>query len=147
MAAKFFSAVLIYTENLEQMASFYRDILGIPLEEEKHGNVAAHYGCELGDLHFAIHAASAGNTPGTGSVKLAFEVFDIEKHMQEMVAHNVNITAQIKDMEGFLKIAAIKDPDGNTIEFTELSKNWVEHLRSRKSEGQDIVSQWDKRHS
>lgn len=40
MAAKFFSAVLVYSQNATRLGKFYRDILGIPLKEEHHGNSA-----------------------------------------------------------------------------------------------------------
>ena len=145
MAAKFFSAVLIYSENAERLGKFYRDILGIPLEEEKHGNSAMHYGCEIGDLHFAIHQAEAGKRPGVGSVNLAFEVFDIDSHMRDLAQKDVKIISQPKDL-GFMKLAVINDPDGNTVEFTELSEKWIGHLKNRRAEGHDLVTEWEKLH-
>ncbi len=48
---KFFSAVLITSRHAERLATFYKEIVGIPLESEQHGNTAKHYGCEMGDLH------------------------------------------------------------------------------------------------
>jgi predicted enzyme related to lactoylglutathione lyase len=141
MRPKFFSAILIYSKDVERLGSFYRDVIGLPMEEEKHGPEPMHFGCELGDLHFAIHPKPDSITPGP--VVIAFEVFDIEEHMREMIKHNVNIVSQITD-HGFAKIAAIHDPDGNRIEFSQLGKGWIEHLRARRQEGHDIVSQWDK---
>jgi len=35
---EFFSAVLIASKDLSRVASFYRDVIGIPLEEEHHGD-------------------------------------------------------------------------------------------------------------
>ena len=139
MAAKFFSAILIYSENVERLGSFYRDILGIPLEEEKHGPEALHYSCELGELHFAIHPAVAGKSAGVGAVVLAFEVFNLEAHMQQMREHNVNVISQTEDF-GFMKKAVIADPDGNQVEFTEMSENWIDHLRTRRDEGHNMVA-------
>ena len=46
---KFFSAVLITSRNAHSLAAFYRDVIGIPLEDEQHGATAKHYGCEMGD--------------------------------------------------------------------------------------------------
>ncbi len=141
MSPKFFSAVLIYTENVQRLAAFYRDVAGIPLEEEQHGGSALHYGCEIGDLHFAIHGAKT--KPGVGSINLAFEVFDLEKHMAEMKAKDVKIIMEIQD-RGFMKIATVLDPDGNTIEFTQLSERWMKHLIERRAQGHDMLSQWEK---
>jgi hypothetical protein len=65
------------SKDCERLARFYRDVIGIPLEDEQHGETAQHYGCEFGDLHFAIHPLEnfKGTGHGTGSVKLAFTVF------------------------------------------------------------------------
>ena len=73
---EFLSAVLIVTNDVDRLAGFYRDIVGIPLVEEEHGATDKHYGCELGDLHFAIHPSSNFQDceTGVGSVKLAFVV-------------------------------------------------------------------------
>jgi catechol 2,3-dioxygenase-like lactoylglutathione lyase family enzyme len=143
MKTKFFSAVLIYSKDPERLFKFYRDILGLPLEEEKHGNSKLHYGCEIGDIHFAIHGTDDGTQPGVGSVKLAFEVFDMDEHMNTLKAHKVEITSQPRDL-GFMKLASAKDPDGNTVEFTQLSKKWIEHLRKGKQKGHDLVTEWDR---
>lgn len=52
---EFLSAVLIVSENPARLAEFYREVVGVPLKDEAHGTSRAHYGCNLGDLHFAIH--------------------------------------------------------------------------------------------
>ena len=57
---QFLSAVLLTSRDAARLAEFYRDVLGLPLAEERHGNVPQHWGCELGDVHFAIPRASAG---------------------------------------------------------------------------------------
>src|SRR5215813_11504016 len=52
------SAILLISTNAKELARFYRDTLGLPLEDEVHEGVAAHYACELGGVHFAIHPAA-----------------------------------------------------------------------------------------
>jgi len=146
MSAHFISAILLYSPDAERLAGFYRDVLGIPLEAEQHGNAPPHYGCELGEIHFAIHPAKPGETHAAGAVRLAFEVFDLDEHMRQMDEHNVNVIARPQNM-GPMKLAVIADPDGNKIEFTELAKGWIDHLRGIKAEGKDLVTQWDRRNS
>ena len=63
---EFLSAVLILSPDPERLAAFYRDKLGIPLIAEEHGS-GAHWGCELGDIHFAIHPGD----PGRGTAQSA----------------------------------------------------------------------------
>ncbi len=139
----FFSAVLLVSKDAERLASFYKNILGVPLEDEQHGEAKLHYGCELGDLHFAIHPTDnfEGESPGVGSVKLAFEVFDIDSFVQEMAKKNVDVLYAPKQM-GPMRITAIKDPDGNLIEFTQLGKRWVDHLEKRRKDGQCVIERW-----
>lgn len=45
---------------------------------------------------------------------------------------------------GFSLMTALTDPDGNCIEFAQLSDRWFKHLESRKQKGIDVVSRWQK---
>ncbi len=140
---EFLSAVIIVSENAERLANFYKGIVGLPLEDEVHGETHKHYGCELGDLHFAIHPTSnfEGTGTATGSVKLAFNVFDMNSFVQRLKDNNVSLAYEPKDT-GFAIMTAITDPDGNYVEFTQLSDRWFKHLQNRKQEGFDVVSRW-----
>ena len=44
---------------------------------------------------------------------------------------------------GFAMMTAITDPDGNYIEFTQLSDHWFKHLKSRREKGIDVISRWE----
>jgi len=140
---EFLSAVLLISKDPERLAAFYRDVVGLPLEDEKHGDTEKHYGCELGDLHFAIHPISnfKGTGYGTGSVKLAFTVFDMDLFVKKLKSRGIALAYEPKDV-GFAKMTALTDPDGNYIEFTQLSDRWFQHLESRRKEGIDVVSRW-----
>jgi predicted enzyme related to lactoylglutathione lyase len=142
MTARFLSAILIYSEKPALLASFYKDLLGIPLEDEQHGNTDLHYGCEMGDIHFAIHGSKDGK-PGVGSVKINFEVFDIEAQMEVLRKNGVTVISEPQDM-GFMKLAQIQDPDGNTVGLTQMSKRWFDFLKKDRAEGNDIIAQYDK---
>ncbi len=144
---KFFSAVLITSRNAERLASFYKDVVGIPLEDEQHGDTAKHYGCEMGDLHFAIHPVEnfGNDEPGVGSVKLAFEIFDMDAFIQHLAAKGVSPLYPPKEM-GPMLITALKDPDGNHVEFTQLGERWMKHLEKRRSEGHCLIQAWKTQH-
>jgi predicted enzyme related to lactoylglutathione lyase len=139
----FFSAILIISRNPERLVEFYRNIVGIPLEDEQHGETHKHYGCELGDLHFAIHPPEnfSDKNLGAGSIKLAFTIFDIKSLVKRIEAAGHKVEYQPKDI-GFSIMTAIYDPDGNYIEFTQLSDRWFKHLEDRKSKGIDVVQRW-----
>ena len=143
IGTKFISAVLLTSRDPDRLAAFYRDVLNVPLEVEQHGETAKHYGCELGDLHFAIHPIeNFGNEePGIGAIKLAFEVFDIASFVEHLKSKEVTVVYPPKKM-GPMLITAVKDPDGNHVEFTQLSESWIKHVEKRRSEGHCIVQAW-----
>lgn len=113
------------------------------LEDEQHGDTLKHYGCELGDLHFAIHPAEnfKDENYGVGSVKLAFDVFDIEAFVKQLASHDIKPLYPPRKV-GPMLITAIKDPDGNLVEFTQLGEGWYKHLEKRRSQGHDIINRW-----
>lgn len=51
------SAILLISPNAKELARFYEDALGLPLEDVVHEGIPLHYACELGGVHFAIHPA------------------------------------------------------------------------------------------
>ncbi|MBS1961265.1 MAG: VOC family protein [Bdellovibrionales bacterium] len=140
---EFLSAILLVSKEPERLAAFYRDVIGIPLEDETHGETFPHYGCELGDLHFAIHPLEnfEGRGVGTGSVKLAFTVFDLEAFVARVEKVGVKLAYPPKDL-GFAKMTALDDPDGNHVEFTQLSDGWFKHLEKRRESGADVIARW-----
>jgi catechol 2,3-dioxygenase-like lactoylglutathione lyase family enzyme len=86
---KHVSAVIVVTKQAPALAAFYRDTLGIPLEDEQHagGGEVLHYGCSLGGLHFAVHPVE--NWPyadevGPGGFRLALRIDDAEASAAEL---------------------------------------------------------------
>lgn len=148
MKVEFLSAVLLVSKDHDRLAQFYRDVIGIPLKTEQHGDTHKHYGCDLGDLHFAIHPVEnfSDSNHGVGSVKLAFEVFDLEAFLKQLKGHGVEPLYAPKKA-GPMLITAIHDPDGNLIEFTQLGHGWITHLEKRRTQGHDIVQRWKVLHN
>lgn len=113
--------VIVTTENVEWLAYFYRDVLGLSLEKEEHGGLAAHYGVDLGQVHFAIHPlADFGETrTGNATTKVAFTVDALEPYINRLTEHGYPPVHAPHD-EGFGLVASFRDPDGNLIELVEL---------------------------
>ena len=138
---EFLSAVLLVSRDAARLAAFYRDVLGVPLQEEQHDDTEPHWGCTLGDLHFAIHPVEdfpEDPRAGVGAVKLAFAVFDIDEATRRLEDGGVELAYPPKDL-GWCKMTAVRDPDGNYVELTELGDDWFRHLEKRKDEGHDLV--------
>jgi predicted enzyme related to lactoylglutathione lyase len=145
---KFISAVLLTSREPERLARFYKDVLGVPLEDEQHGQTEKHFGCEMGDIHFAIHpVGNFGNDdPGVGAIKLAFEVFDIHDFVKTIEGRGAKLLYPPKEM-GPMLITALKDPDGNYIEFTQLGERWIKHIEKRREQGHCLIREWKNRHT
>jgi catechol 2,3-dioxygenase-like lactoylglutathione lyase family enzyme len=142
---QFISGVILVSRHAERMARFYRDVFGIPLTEERHDETHPHWGCELGDVHFAIHPAEdypddpAG---GPGPVKLAFMIFDLPRMVAWLERCGVQLCYPPTDLGAQSQITAVRDPDGNLVELTQLGPGWLDHLKTHRAEGGDLVSRW-----
>jgi predicted enzyme related to lactoylglutathione lyase len=142
-AIAFLSAVLVVSTNPQRLATFYRDVIGIPLREEQHGGSRAHWGCNLGDIHFAIHPVETfpDRRSGVGAVKLAFTVFDVQALARRLEGSGVPLLYPPRDT-GFFVSTAVEDPDGNFVEFTELRDEWFTAIEARRAAGDDVVARW-----
>lgn len=131
------------SKNPKRLADFYRDVLNVPMEDEHHGDTLPHWGCTIGDIHFAIHPVEdfPDNQSGVGAVKIAFTTFDIHSLIERLRKKDVPLLYPIKDT-GFFLSTAILDPDGNFVEFTQLCDDWFKHLEERKQKGLDVIQQW-----
>lgn len=140
---EFLSAVLLVSEDPARLAAFYRDVLGVPLVEEQHGGALPHWGCTLGDVHFAVHpvATFPDRRSGVGAVKLAFTVFDVHEVARRLEAGGTPLLYPPRDT-GFFWSTAVLDPDGNLLELTEMRDAWFEHLEARRAAGGDVVARW-----
>ena len=140
---EFLSAVLIVSEHPARLAEFYREVVGVPLKDEAHGTSRAHYGCNLGDLHFAIHPLESfpDRRHGVGAVKLALNVFDLNALVERLESKGVRPLYPPHDT-GFFISTAINDPDGNYIEFTQMCDEWFKLLEERRRSRLDVVSRW-----
>lgn len=120
MPVKSICGVILVTERVEALASFYRDGLGLPLEREDHGGLDVHYGCDIGTVHFGIHPPSnfrQGAQRRGGP--LAFEVTSIAEHAEKLTGLGAVQVVQPHD-EGFGMVATWEDPEGNLFETVEL---------------------------
>jgi predicted enzyme related to lactoylglutathione lyase len=140
---EFLSAVLMVSENPARLAEFYREVVGIPLKDEAHGSSRPHYGCNLGDLHFAIHPLETfpDRRHGVGAVKLALNVFDLKALVERLESKGVKPLYSPHDT-GFFISTAINDPDGNYIEFTQMCDEWFRLLEERRRSRLDVVARW-----
>ena len=111
-------SVVLVSDAPDATAAFYRDVLELPLESEQHRGTARHWACQLGPIHFAIHArdtfwlpSSAGGLPE--STIVSFTVEDIEALAGRLEALHVEVVARTKI--GPMSYLALRDPDGRHV--------------------------------
>jgi catechol 2,3-dioxygenase-like lactoylglutathione lyase family enzyme len=119
---KHVSAVIVVSNQAPVVASFYRDKLGIPLEDEQHagGGEALHYGCDLAGIHFAVHPME--NWPyaeevGPGGFRVALRIDDADASAAELNRLGQPFTGPVD--EGWAKMIRMRDPDGNYVELVQ----------------------------
>ncbi|WP_433376994.1 VOC family protein [Actinoplanes sp. CA-142083] len=141
---RFLSGIILVSRDPARLVAFYRDVLGLPLHEEDHGDSEPHWACELGDVHFAIHPAAdyPGEPTEAGAVKLAFMVFDLDGFVVWLAERGVELCYPPVEFGTSSRITAVHDPDGNLVELTQLGASWLDHLRTNRATGGDLVTHW-----
>ena len=100
------NVVYLYVSDMQRSLSFYRDLLGIPLEGDEHWQEAP-----LGSMRFALHLAHEGvGDLSSGTVHIDFEVADLEAATERLRAAGVDVAEMMRDDWG--AAAEVSDPDG-----------------------------------
>jgi catechol-2,3-dioxygenase len=114
------TAVLLISPNAKGLCEFYRDTLGLPLEEEVHDGMPLHYGYSLGDVHFAIHNADdwpGRRTKNARSPVITFSTSNLKAVIKRLSARSVKLTGPSDHGFGF--VVSFWDPDGNRVSVIE----------------------------
>jgi len=117
-------AILLFSDEPERLLAFYRNRLGIPIEEETHPGAARHYGGRVGDTHFAIHHSRLNR--GRPGVAFSLGTLDLEQYLSQ---HDVQPLHRPIPMGNGACRTTIKDPDGNTVSLVQLADDWARRPR------------------
>lgn len=111
MKAKALGGLIFTSQNPEKLATFYKEVVGVPFKLQSHGNTPMHWECDYSNIHFAI---IQGNTKDGNGVNIvpSFEVEDIEKFIE---IHDLEIQDPIMDLGPAGSVAAAYDIDKNVI--------------------------------
>jgi catechol-2,3-dioxygenase len=114
------SAILLISPDAEQLARFYKEAVGLPLQDEVHEGIPLHWACELGGVHFAIHAAEGWPgvpTRNAQSPVIALRTSDAKAVARRLAAHGCQAAGPHD--HGFAQVVVFRDPDGNQVEILE----------------------------
>src|SRR5262245_58712164 len=114
------TAILLISPDPRALADFYRNALGLLLEDEEHPGVPLHYGCDVGGVHLAIHS-SAGfvGVPARDaqSPVVVLGTSSVRAVAARLSANGVQITGPTD--HGFGLIVSFRDLDGSLVEVLE----------------------------
>ncbi len=100
------NVIYLYVRDMGRSIAFYRDVLGIPLSGDEHWAEA-----RLDGLRFALHEAHERiGEPSAGTVKVDFEVADIDAAAQRLREAGVEVGPVTREEYG--AFCEFVDPDG-----------------------------------
>jgi len=109
------AGVIVWTERLEPMAAFYRDVLGLPLHSTHPDFVAF----ELGGMRLSVgeHSMVHGHTSEPHRVMVNLGVVDIHRSYETLRAHGVEFVRPPEREQWGGWVATFRDPDGNLLQL------------------------------
>lgn len=112
------AVVLLLSDDTQRTAAFYRDVLGLSLQEEQHGGRHAHYACRTGSVYFTIQytgdVAGQKHPSGVDSLQLCFTVADLDGFLQRLKEHGVDPLHPPVPFE-HTRFVTLRDPDGRAV--------------------------------
>ena len=110
--------VTIWTDDLERLVRFYRDILRLKLRDYHQGWANFAWG-EM-RLNLGLHDRVKGRARDPYRVMISFRVSDIDAEYDRLVANEVEFMRVPEPEHWGGKVATFLDPDGNVLQLLQL---------------------------
>jgi hypothetical protein len=107
--------LVIRTENPEKLKSQYEQ-LGFTFDFHKHGNGPLHYSASINRFVFEIYPLTKSMQKTDNSIRLGFDIENLESKLEELKKTNWNVVSEIKETE-WGNCAIIQDFDGRKVEL------------------------------
>lgn len=115
------ASLVLFVSDVDAAARFYRAV-GVPLEDEDHGERPVHFAAELGAVHFAIYAATGpGSAPERRSAGASFAgvyVGSLEDALRDVTALGAPLLSGHEVMPWGCRFV-VEDPDGRAFEVND----------------------------
>ena len=119
--------VALSVSDLQRSVTFYRDVLGLPLQDETHdaekddpwygGDHAAYSWTDGAFIHFAIYPSREPQRPVTTAAQIGFHLSDFDCVHVQVVQSGAEVVQEPRD-EPWGRTARYLDPDGNIVSIT-----------------------------
>jgi catechol 2,3-dioxygenase-like lactoylglutathione lyase family enzyme len=108
--------VYYWTAEMDRAVTFYRDVIGLKLVRQD-GSQWAEFATE--PVRFALHGATEGHPVRSGGAAVMFRVDDLDRARRTLQEKGVEFDEHSGEVEGFVRFATFRDPDGNRVELIE----------------------------
>ena len=109
------AGVTFWTEDIERLAGFYRDVLELPVHSVRPEFVAFDLGSVR--LNVGLHSGVAGNTKDPLRVMVNLGVTDIHHVHETLAARGVDFIRRPEKEHWGGWVATFSDPDGNVLQL------------------------------
>ncbi len=116
----------ILVSNIEASLNFYRDLLGLKFVEKRALWFGTMYRLRFGNSDFKLIVPKAEVPKGPiglesqlGFRYVTFVIKNLSSLCKELKGKGVEFTVPEKELRPGVRIAMVKDPDGNIVEFVE----------------------------
>lgn len=111
-AATRLTGIIMTSSDPDRAATFYREVLGIPYALSQHGELPAHYECDVEGIHFAI---LKGEAAPAQCITPSFQVHDLDAFLADLERRGIRPLHRPIALGGGPRISTISDPDGNDV--------------------------------
>ena len=116
----------ILVSDIKASLNFYQNILGLKFVEELSGSFGTMYRLRFGSSDFKLidpktraPKGSIGIESQLGFRYVTFVIRNLSKLCAELLSNGVEFVVREKEARPGVRIAMVKDPDGNIVEFVE----------------------------
>ena len=112
------AAVLLFSDEPEALADFYRDVLGVQLRRIRVPDADTHWAAELRGVYFSIWPETEVATNRSDSHRggVAFYVKNVQREFERLKALGIKVEFPPR-RTALGQIARLRDPDGNPFEI------------------------------
>lgn len=107
--------LVLYTHRLDALAEFYATHFGFE-RIDLDGDRIVEMRPPAGGVALLLHPAAKGHREGQSSVKLVFDVADVEAMRARLLARDVDV-GPVHQADGYT-FANLKDPTGNSVSLS-----------------------------
>lgn len=115
------ASIVLFTGHLQRSVAFYR-ALGVPLEDEDHGDGDVHAAGDMNGVHVAVLPASSAGASGgwkaAGSTFVGLWVQSLEAALAALEPLGAEVLREHEDCEWGCRVI-VTDPDSRAVEVNQ----------------------------